>query len=68
MTVWAYWQYEDGEINKLLEMVTEKLQDIMVRNWQQKKITDYFNFWYKMNWYITKKITSFSPFHIPLVK
>ena len=61
-------QYEDGEINESLEVVTEKLQDIMVRNRQQKKITDYFNLWCKINWYITKKITSFSPFHIPIVK
>ena len=36
-------QYEDGEIYESLEMVTEKLQDIMIRNRQQKKITDYFN-------------------------
>ena len=36
-------QYEDGEINESLEVVTEKLQDIMIRNRQQKKITDYFN-------------------------
>ena len=36
-------QYEDGEINKSLEVVTEKLKDIMIRNRQQKKITDYFN-------------------------
>ena len=36
-------QYEDGEINKSLEVVTEKLLDIMIRNRQQKKITDYFN-------------------------
>ena len=36
-------QYEDGEINELLKVVTEKLQDIMIRNRQQKKITDYFN-------------------------
>ena len=36
-------QYEDGEINEWLEVVTEKLQDIMIRNRQQKKITDYFN-------------------------
>ena len=26
------WQYEDGEINESLEAVTEKLQDIMIRN------------------------------------
>ena len=37
------WQYEDGEINESLEVVTEKLQDIMVRNRQQKKINDYCN-------------------------
>ena len=37
------WQCEDGEINESLEVVTEKLQDIMIRNRQQKKITDYFN-------------------------
>ena len=36
-------QYEDGEINESLEVVTEKLQDIMIRNRQQKKITDHFN-------------------------
>ena len=36
-------QYEDGEINESLELVTEKLEDIMIRNRQQKKITDYFN-------------------------
>ena len=36
-------QCEDGEINESLEVVTEKLQDIMIRNRQQKKITDYFN-------------------------
>ena len=36
-------QYEDGEINELLEVVTEKLQDIIIRNRQQKKITDYFD-------------------------
>ena len=36
-------QYEDGEINESLEVVTEKLRDIMIRNRQQKKITDYFN-------------------------
>ena len=36
-------QYEDGEIYESLEMVTEKLQDIMISNRQQKKITDYFN-------------------------
>ena len=33
----------DGEINESLEMVTEKLQDIMIRNRQQKKTTDYFS-------------------------
>ena len=33
-------QYEDGEINEWLEVVTEKLHDIMIRNRQQKKITD----------------------------
>ena len=33
-------QYEDGEINESLEVVTEKLQVIMIRNRQQKKITD----------------------------
>ena len=36
-------QYEDGEINESLEVVTEKLQGIMIRNRQQKKITDYFS-------------------------
>ena len=36
-------QHEDGEINESLEVVTEKLQDIMIRNRQQKKITDYLN-------------------------
>ena len=36
-------QYEDGKVNESLEVVTEKLQDIMIRNKQQKKITDYFN-------------------------
>ena len=36
-------QYEDGEIIEWLEAVTEKLQDIMTRNRQRKKITDYFN-------------------------
>ena len=30
-------QYGDGEINESLEVVTEKLQDIMIRNRQQKK-------------------------------
>ena len=61
-------QYEDGEINEWLEVVTEKLQDIMIRNRQQKKITDYFNLWCKIDWYITNEVTSFSPFHIPIVK
>ena len=42
-------QYEDGEINESLEVVTEKLQEIMVRNRQQKKITDYFNLRCKIN-------------------
>ena len=42
-------QYEDGEINESLEVVTEKLQDIMIRNRQQNKITDYFNLWCKIN-------------------
>ena len=36
-------QYDDGEIKESLEVVTVKLQDIMVRNRQQKKITDDFN-------------------------
>ena len=36
-------QYEDGEINESLEVVTEKLQDIIIRTRQQKKITHYFN-------------------------
>ena len=36
-------QYEDGEIHESLEVVTETLQDIMIRNRQQKKTTDYFN-------------------------
>ena len=36
-------QYEDGEINESLEVVTEKLQDIMIRHRQQKKITVYLN-------------------------
>ena len=36
-------QYEDGKINESLKVVTEKLQDIMIRNRHQKKITDYFN-------------------------
>ena len=36
-------QYEDGKINESLEVVTEKLQDMMIRNRQQMKITDYFN-------------------------
>ena len=36
-------QCEDDEINELLEVVTEKLQDIIIRNRQQKKITDYFD-------------------------
>ena len=36
-------QYEDGEINESLEVVTEKLQDIIIRNRQQKKIGYYFN-------------------------
>ena len=36
-------QYEDGEINESFKVVTEKLQYIMIRNRQQKKITDYFN-------------------------
>ena len=31
-------QYEDGERNEPLEVVNEKLQDIMIRNRQQKKI------------------------------
>ena len=35
---------EDGEINESLEVVTEKLQDIMIRIRQQKKITDYIKF------------------------
>ena len=59
-------QYEDGEVNESLEVGTEKLQDDMIRNNQQKKITDYLT--KKINWYMTKKITSFSPFHIPIVK
>ena len=42
-------QYEDVEIKKSLEVVTEKLKDIMIRNRQQKKITDYFNLWFKIN-------------------
>ena len=42
-------QYEDVEIKKSLEVVTEKLKDIMIRNRQQKKITDYFNLWCKIN-------------------
>ena len=42
-------QYEDGEINESLEVVTEKLQEIMIRNRQQKKITDYFNLRCKIN-------------------
>ena len=36
-------QHEDGEIIESLEVVTEKLQDIMIRNRKQKKLTDYFN-------------------------
>ena len=56
-------QYEDGEINESLEVVTEKLQDIMIRNRQQKKITDV-----RSTDTLQKKITSFSPFHIPIVK
>ena len=60
--------FEDGKINELLEVITEKLPNIMIRNRQQKKITDYFNFWCKINWHITKKITSFLQFHIPIVK
>ena len=36
-------QYEDGEIKESLEVVTEKLQAVMIRNRQQKKITYYFN-------------------------
>ena len=32
-------QYEDGEINELLKVVTEKLQDIMIRNRQQKNFS-----------------------------
>ena len=36
-------QYEDDKINESLEVVTEKLEDIMIRNRQQKKINDYFN-------------------------
>ena len=36
-------QYEDAEINESLEVVTEKLHDIMIGNRQQNKITDYFN-------------------------
>ena len=40
-------QYEYGEINESLEVVTEKLQDIMIRNRQQNKITDYCNLWWK---------------------
>ena len=35
--------YKDGEINESLEVVTEKLQGIMIRNRQQKKITANFN-------------------------
>ena len=53
-------QYEDGEINESLEVVTEKLQDIMIRNRQQKKITHYFNLWCKINWNITKKYFFFT--------
>ena len=61
-------QFEDGKINESFEVVTEKLQYIMIRNRQQKKITDYFNPWCKIDWYITNEVTSFSPFHIPIVK
>ena len=57
-----------AKIIELLEVVTEKLQDIMIKNRQQKKTTDYFNLWCNINWYITKKITSFSPFQIPIGK
>ena len=32
-----------GGINESLEVVTDKLQDIMIRNRQQNKITDYCN-------------------------
>ena len=53
-------QYKDGEINESLEVVTEKLQGIMIRNRQQKKITDYFNLWCKINWYITKNYFFFT--------
>ena len=47
-------QYEDGEINESLEVLTEKLLGIMIWNRQEKKASGYFNFWYKINWYITK--------------
>ena len=36
-------QYEDSKIDESMEVATEKLQDIMIRNRQQKKITDYSN-------------------------
>ena len=36
-------QYAAGEINESLEVVAEKLQDIIIRNRQKKKITDFFN-------------------------
>ena len=36
LTHTLYGMYEDGEINESLEVVTEKLQDIMIRNRQQK--------------------------------
>ena len=41
-------QYKDGETNESLEVVAEKLKDIMITNRQQKKITDYFNLWCKI--------------------
>ena len=36
-------KYEDDKINESLKAITEKLQDIMIRNRQQKNPTDFFN-------------------------
>ena len=52
-------QYEDVEIKKSLEVVTEKLKDIMIRNRQQKKITDYFNLWCKITDTLQKTLLLF---------
>ena len=52
-------QYEDVEIKKSLEVLTEKLKDIMIRNRQQKKITDYFNLWCKITDTLQKTLLLF---------